>query len=45
MHGGMSPYFKSIEEVNKINRFAEIPLEGLICDIVWSDPIDDEVAD
>ena len=45
MHGGISPQMKSISAVNKLNRFNEIPQEGLICDIVWSDPIDDEVAD
>lgn len=44
MHGGISPLFKSIEAVNAINRFQEIPVEGLICDIVWSDPMDDENA-
>lgn len=45
MHGGVSPYMKTIEDVNNVNRFQEIPLEGLICDLVWSDPIDDEIAD
>jgi len=45
MHGGVSPNMKSIAEINKINRFQEVPLEGLLCDILWSDPIDDEMAD
>ena len=44
MHGGISPQMKSIESVNDINRFTEIPLEGLLCDIVWSDPLDDDTA-
>ncbi len=35
---------KTIESVNDINRFTEIPLEGLLCDIVWSDPLDDDTA-
>jgi serine/threonine-protein phosphatase 2B catalytic subunit len=45
MHGGVSPLMKTLESVNAANRFSEIPLEGLMCDIVWADPIDDEVAD
>ena len=45
MHGGVSPHMKTIESVNDVNRFGEIPLEGLIWDIVWADPIDDEIAD
>ena len=44
MHGGLSPYFTSIDVVNKVNRFAEIPYEGLICDLLWSDPIEDELC-
>lgn len=45
MHGGVSPNMKSLQEINQANRFVEIPLEGLLCDILWSDPIDDEIAD
>ncbi len=45
MHGGVSPLMKTLDSVNEVNRFSEIPLEGLICDIVWADPIDDDVAD
>ena len=45
MHGGVSPLMKTLDNVNEVNRFSEIPLEGLVCDIVWADPIDDEIAD
>jgi serine/threonine-protein phosphatase 2B catalytic subunit len=45
MHGGVSPNMKSLAEINKADRFKEIPLEGLLCDIMWSDPLDDEIAD
>ena len=45
MHGGISPLLKTFDDVNICNRFQEIPMEGLICDLVWSDPIDDEIAD
>lgn len=47
VHGGISPDLKTPEDVNKINRFREIPSRGLMCDLVWADPIEkyDEVAD
>jgi len=41
MHGGISPSLTDIEEVNKLNRFIEPPLSGLLCDLLWSDPVDD----
>ena len=43
-HAGFGPGFTGINEVNKINRFVEIPEEGVICDIVWADPAEDEDA-
>jgi serine/threonine-protein phosphatase 2B catalytic subunit len=45
MHGGVSPNMKTLEEINKVNRFQEVPLEGLLCDLLWSDPIEDDIAD
>ncbi len=27
-----------IEDINKIKRPQEIPEEGILCDILWSDP-------
>lgn len=44
MHGGISPSFKDLASFNKIDRFREIPTEGLLCDLVWSDPISDDLA-
>lgn len=35
---------KTLESVNEINRFGEVPLEGLLCDIVWADPLEDDAA-
>lgn len=40
VHGGISPELHSIQDVNKINRFREIPSRGLMCDLVWADPIE-----
>jgi len=45
MHGGISPELKKIDEIQKINRFVEPPLKGLLCDLLWADPCDDESAE
>jgi serine/threonine-protein phosphatase 2B catalytic subunit len=44
MHGGISPALTDAEEINKINRFVEPPLSGLLCDLLWADPVDDAQA-
>jgi serine/threonine-protein phosphatase 2B catalytic subunit len=44
MHGGISPDIHDIEDINKINRFVEPPLKGVLCDLLWSDPVSDEQA-
>ena len=33
-----------VDEINDINRFAEVPLSGAFCDLLWSDPMDDAEA-
>ena len=38
MHGGLSPDLQSINDLSKIKRPIEIPDEGLLCDVLWSDP-------
>ena len=38
MHGGLSPDLKSIENIKDISRPTEIPDNGLLCDLLWSDP-------
>ena len=38
VHGGISPDIDKVEEVNTIKRPTEIPEEGPLCDLLWSDP-------
>ena len=38
VHGGLSPELKTVEQIQKIMRPTDVPEEGLLCDILWSDP-------
>ena len=38
MHGGLALDLKTITQLKTIKRPTEIPEEGLLCDLVWSDP-------
>lgn len=38
MHGGLSPHIQSLDIINQQLRPLEVPDEGLICDLLWSDP-------
>ena len=44
VHGGLSPFLPTIEQIRLINRKQEIPREGGFCDLLWSDP-DDNIND
>ncbi|KAH3675161.1 hypothetical protein WICMUC_002817 [Wickerhamomyces mucosus] len=41
VHGGISPDLKTPQDVNKLDRFREPPTRGLMCDLLWSDPVED----
>jgi serine/threonine-protein phosphatase 2A catalytic subunit len=43
VHGGLSPAISSIDAIATLDRFHEVPPEGPICDLIWSDP-DDRVG-
>ena len=40
VHGGLSPDLGNVKAITKINRFTEPPKEGLLCDLLWSDPLE-----
>lgn len=42
VHGGLSPSIHSIDQIKIIDRFREIPHEGPMADLVWSDPDQDK---
>ena len=40
LHGGLSPSIDSLDQVRALDRVQEIPHEGPMCDLLWSDPDD-----
>jgi len=42
VHGGLSPSIVSIDQIRVLDRFREIPPEGPLADIMWSDPDPDK---
>ncbi|KAI5955349.1 PPG1 [Candida jiufengensis] len=43
-HGGLSPSCQQLDQIRAIDRFREIPHDGIMADLVWSDP-DVEISD
>ncbi|KAI4522636.1 Metallo-dependent phosphatase [Schizophyllum commune Loenen D] len=41
IHGGLSPELNTLDDLREIDRFREPPTHGLMCDILWSDPVED----
>lgn len=44
MHGGISPSLQELDQINEIDRRQEVPLNGMLCDLLWADPMDDQEA-
>mmetsp|Transcript_45491 Transcript_45491/g.83259 ORF Transcript_45491/g.83259 Transcript_45491/m.83259 type:complete len:319 (+) Transcript_45491:106-1062(+) len=44
MHGGLSPELLNFEQIRSIQRPAEIPDSGLLCDLLWSDPLKETIG-
>jgi serine/threonine-protein phosphatase 2B catalytic subunit len=44
VHGGISPDTPTIADIDKLDRFAEPERRGALCDLLWSDPLDDALA-
>ena len=42
-HGGLSPSLETLESIESIDRLVEPEQNADLMDIVWSDPISDEV--
>ena len=42
MHGGISPNLKSMDDLQNLDRFVEVPHKGLLCDLLWSDPVSND---
>eukprot|EP00096_Caligus_rogercresseyi_P000318 TRINITY_DN1072_c2_g1_i2.p1 TRINITY_DN1072_c2_g1~~TRINITY_DN1072_c2_g1_i2.p1 ORF type:complete len:533 (+),score=189.07 TRINITY_DN1072_c2_g1_i2:216-1814(+) len=41
VHGGLSPEIHNLDDIRKLDRFKEPPAFGPMCDLLWSDPLDD----
>eukprot|EP00658_Telonema_sp_P-2_P031640 TRINITY_DN23630_c0_g1_i1.p1 TRINITY_DN23630_c0_g1~~TRINITY_DN23630_c0_g1_i1.p1 ORF type:complete len:355 (+),score=73.06 TRINITY_DN23630_c0_g1_i1:204-1268(+) len=40
LHGGLSPKLETLSQIQELDRNQEVPHEGAMCDLLWSDPDD-----
>jgi serine/threonine-protein phosphatase 2A catalytic subunit len=40
LHGGLSPSIDTLDQIRSLDRMQEVPHEGPMCDLLWSDPDD-----
>ena len=38
----MSPNIKNVDDIKNLNRNVDVPHEGAMCDLLWSDPDDNK---
>ena len=38
LHGGLSPTIDTLDHIRELSRFQEVPTDGPMCDLLWSDP-------
>ena len=42
VHGGLSPSIDVLDDINCLDRKQEVPHTGAMCDLLWSDPDDEQ---
>lgn len=43
VHGGLSPSIQTLDQIRTIDRKQEVPHDGPMCDLLWSDPEGEEL--
>lgn len=42
MHGGIGPELTKISQLMKVNRPLDMPVKGIVTDLLWSDPAESQ---